>query len=278
MSMELEKHMPHTFIHKYVDFEIRHYPKHAALRKEFIKTGRNYFDVINDEIVIRDDSEDLDGLKKWGYRIFVFYLISIIYLFIKYPGNDFISLDIILYTLLLVIPGIFIFIYYKYGPPKKQIVYNRMEGTVEIPGVFWERPYLFKFLDLHPVYSIGNPAASVPYVSVLRYRTRAKFFKIRGGVWMNITKLSDPHESWSYWVWYMDKNRPLPPGTAFDEFRLKDFERRKAEGFPPPLYKSTIPTPEATPQQQAERDKFWKEEDYIVPEPVLSKWDAFFNS
>jgi len=104
-----------------------------------------------------------------------------------------------------------------------------MEGTVEIPGAFWERPYLYMFLDLHPFYSIGNPAASVPRASVLRYRTHAKFFKIRGTVWMNITKRSDPHESWSYWVWYMDKNRPLPPGTAFEPYREKDFKRRKAE-------------------------------------------------
>ncbi|WP_199271504.1 hypothetical protein [Cellulophaga sp. L1A9] len=53
----------------------------------------------------------------------------------------------------------------------------------------------------------------------------------------------------------MDKNRPLPPGDAFDEYRLQDFERRKAEGFPRPGYPSTIPTPEATPEQQAEREK-----------------------
>ncbi|WFO16521.1 hypothetical protein M601_001525 [Cellulophaga baltica 4] len=53
----------------------------------------------------------------------------------------------------------------------------------------------------------------------------------------------------------MDKNRPLPPGDAFDEYRLQDFERRKAEGFPRPLYPSNIPTPEATPEQQEEREK-----------------------
>jgi len=76
----------------------------------------------------------------------------------------------------------------------------------------------------------------------------------------------------------MDKNRPLPPGSAFDPYREKDFQRRKSEGFPPPLYKSTVPTPEATPEQQAERENYWKDEEYIVPEPVLSKWDAFFNS
>lgn len=61
----------------------------------------------------------------------------------------------------------------------------------------------------------------------------------------------------------MDKNRPLPPGTAFDDYRLQGFERRKAEGFPPPLYPSRFPTPEATLEQQKEREQYWKDEDYF---------------
>jgi len=71
---------------------------------------------------------------------------------------------------------------------------------------------------------------------------------------------TDCYYDMSFFTWYMDKNRPLPPGSAFDAFRDKDFERRKAEGFPPPLYPSNIPTREATPAQQKERDQYWKEE------------------
>ena len=48
----------------------------------------------------------------------------------------------------------------------------------------------------------------------------------------------------------MDKNRPLPPGELFDPYREADFQRRKAEGFPKPLYPSDIPTPEATPSNK----------------------------
>ncbi|WP_195715311.1 hypothetical protein [Ancylomarina sp. 16SWW S1-10-2] len=66
-------------------------------------------------------------------------------------------------------------------------------------------------------------------------------------------------EALSIFVWYMDKNRPLPPGTEFDKFRQKDFERRKAEGFHLPLFKSMIPTPESTKEQQTEREKYWKD-------------------
>ena len=65
----------------------------------------------------------------------------------------------------------------------------------------------------------------------------------------------DPYERISFITWYMDRNRPLPPGTYYDRFREKDFERRKKEGFPKPLYPSDIPTPEHTPEQQAERER-----------------------
>ena len=57
----------------------------------------------------------------------------------------------------------------------------------------------------------------------------------------------------SFYTWYMDKNRPLPPGEAFDRYRDKDFERRKTEGFPNPLYPSEIKTSEKTKKQRAER-------------------------
>lgn len=48
----------------------------------------------------------------------------------------------------------------------------------------------------------------------------------------------------SLFIWYMDKNRPLPPGTAFDLYREQDYERRRSEGFPAPLYPSAIETSE----------------------------------
>jgi len=51
---------------------------------------------------------------------------------------------------------------------------------------------------------------------------------------------SDIYAFWEFVVWYMDKNRPLPPGKVFDPYRKRDYERRKAEGFPEPLYESWI--------------------------------------
>ena len=59
----------------------------------------------------------------------------------------------------------------------------------------------------------------------------------------------------SFLLWYMDKNRPLPPGDAFDPYRERDYERRKAAGFPKPLFPSDFDTKEATEAQQKERER-----------------------
>ena len=70
---------------------------------------------------------------------------------------------------------------------------------------------------------------------------------LKGSDWLSMSWSNNPMEYWSFYVWYMDRNRPLPPGSAFDPYRKKDYERRKAEGFPPPLYESLVPTPEYVP-------------------------------
>jgi len=96
---------------------------------------------------------------------------------------------------------------------------------------------------------------------------------IKGGTFLEGLD-SNHRKLWSFYVWYMDKNRPLPPGSAFDPYREADYERRKAEGFPKPLYRSHIPTHEATPEQQAERDRHWKEQlEEFTREPESVMYD-----
>lgn len=53
---------------------------------------------------------------------------------------------------------------------------------------------------------------------------------------------NQPHGVWSFIVWYMDCNRPLPLGKVFDSYRTEDYNRRKKNGFLSPLYPSDIPT------------------------------------
>ena len=130
---------------------------------------------------------------------------------------------------------------------EKIVVLDRSKGLFAYPDFGINKRIVTRFEDLVLfIVNVGKTAA--PYLKA----PQTKFTNF------TLTAI-DVLDDLSFFVWYMDKNRPLPPGDAFDEFRERDFQRRKAEGFPPPLYPSYVSTPEATPEQQAERDKYWEE-------------------
>ena len=134
--------------------------------------------------------------------------------------------------------------------PYKELILNREEGTISMPCAFKKENVVISFEEGDGIvkFTAGGGAAPDVYL-VFSYKNRKK-----GGHLSH----SDIYAFWEFVVWYMDKNRPLPPGTAFDPYREADFQRRKAEGFPKPLYKSYIPTPEATRRQQLERERIGK--------------------
>ncbi len=139
--------------------------------------------------------------------------------------------------------------------PIVYLVFNREEGMVTLPCKSKKAiTNTVPFNELVPFWiGTGGATGNLRATLIAKHKDN----QVSGalvGIDTLYTKI------WSFYVWYMDKNRPLPPGTAFDPYRQADFERRKAEGFPKPLYKSFIPTPEATPEQQAEREKFWMDE------------------
>ena len=134
--------------------------------------------------------------------------------------------------------------------PYKELILNREEGTISMPRAFKKENLVISFEEGEGIvkFTAGGGAAPDVYL-VFLHKNRKK-----GGHLSH----SDIYTFWEFVVWYMDKNRPLPPGTAFDLYREADFQRRKAEGFPKPLYKSYIPTPEATRRQQLERERIGK--------------------
>ncbi|WP_314298420.1 hypothetical protein [Capnocytophaga gingivalis] len=134
--------------------------------------------------------------------------------------------------------------------PYKELILNREEGTISMPRAFKKENVVISFEEGDGIvkFTAGGGAAPDVYL-VFLHKNRKK-----GGHLSH----SDIYAFWDFVVWYMDKNRPLPPGTAFDPYREADFQRRKAEGFPKPLYKSYIPTLEATRRQQLERERIGK--------------------
>ena len=152
------------------------------------------------------------------------------------------------FSIIFFIIGSFSFLhYYKYS--KELLVLDRLNGMVTYPGFLFSKPCSVPFDELlASVASFANAGASLVFYH---------YNGITGtSIFAGKCKISG---NWSFIVWYMDKNRPLPPGEAFDPYREKDFHRRKSEGFPPPLYPSYIDTPEDS-ESQKELSQLHREE------------------
>ncbi|MFC5047196.1 hypothetical protein ACFSTE_12080 [Aquimarina hainanensis] len=127
----------------------------------------------------------------------------------------------------------------------KEFILDRDQGLMQYPNSWWYPSIVTSFNDARIVL-LNEGKYQYPVLKALTKGFLAFPYRIVD---------FHPLNFWSFMVWYMDKNRPLPPGDAFDPYRQRDYERRKAAGFPKPLYPSEISTPEATPEQQAERER-----------------------
>lgn len=207
------------------------------------------FKNLNDKTLIIHSLKQSNGygIVFMALFFFIFYLIlgTLKEMFI-FPG-----IIITLICLTLIIFGLVL----QFTTPKKEIILDRENGLFTFPGFVWHKGYTIPFKDAVVGWvGIGGISGALKMELVVDQPDR----KLQG---TNLYAHTDKYfEVWSFYVWYMDKNRPLPPGDAFDPYREKDFLRRKSEGFPPPIYKSYIPTPEATPEQQEEREQYWTDE------------------
>ena len=141
------------------------------------------------------------------------------------------------------------FVIYGFTQPKKEHVLNRKDSLLSMTGFFWQKNITMPFEKVEFAYSTGGADGMGSFqLQVIRPNNWQTFddYNMFGG---------DCYNAMTFITWYMDKNRPLPPNPEFDTFREQDFERRKLEGFPKPLYPSKIKTPEATKSQQAERKR-----------------------
>ena len=137
------------------------------------------------------------------------------------------------------IPGVFVlviffltgilYIVYHYTHPSKKIILDRLNGIITFPNVFYGKPITMPFDKVLAALKLNGKNGPVS-LGFYHHKILAT----------DIDLDYTPIKSWSFIVWYMDKNRPLPPGKVFDPYRKRDYERRKAEGFPEPLYESWI--------------------------------------
>ncbi|WP_454989250.1 hypothetical protein [Capnocytophaga sputigena] len=174
-----------------------------------------------------DDQFYINDLKYGLWYIYLYLAAGCFFISIIGLTSD---KDPIFFTIISFLIGCFCILYY-YKHPKKLLILDRLNGLVTYPGFLYSKPYTMSFSDVvAKIVSSGGRASLVFY-----HYNGITGTSISAGDYI-------PIRNWSFIVWYMDKNRPLPPGEAFDPYREKDFHRRKAEGFLPPLYKSNIPT------------------------------------
>jgi len=128
------------------------------------------------------------------------------------------------------------YIIYNFTHPKKILILDRLNGIITFPGFLYGKPITMPFEEVLAAVK-GGYGVGMATLAILRKN------KLTSTSY-DFDLQYEPLKSWSFMVWYMDKNRPLPPGEIFDPYRQKDYERRKKEGFPNPLYQSWIATPE----------------------------------
>lgn len=117
------------------------------------------------------------------------------------------------------------------------LIFNREEGTVKMPlgyhGVYEE----FDFNKMEFYIGYGTAQMGARHLGI-RYPGNKKAHNIVAGC-------TDENNA-SFLVWYMDKNRPLPPGDLFKQYRISDAKKFRDLGYPEPLYPMTKEIEELT--------------------------------
>ena len=211
------------------------YEKPSTFDKGF---GKIY--LVAENFIVKTDLQDI----RWVFIFLlggVFLFSVLIHIFSGGDSTDF-------FYLIEWIAFIF-FVIYGLTMPKQEAILNRIDGLITFDGFLWQDNITMPFSEVEFCYSTGGEDLQGAFQLQIMRPNKWVTFAI------SIALGRDCYKEMSFITWYMDKNRPLPPGELFDPYREADFQRRKAEGFPKPLYPSDIPTPEATPEQQAERER-----------------------
>ena len=205
------------------------------------------FPILNNKKLVIKTPKTYNDLQKWT-AYFCFGFSDLI--FGRNPS---------IFSLTLILPIIFIGAWQLKKSKRKieyeYITFYRLLGLIELPGYDTFSPFMIRFTDLRAVIRTlftSNYYSGPLLVFIINFQKIPLWKRFFYEDYRTLSWHPNPMAYWSFYVWYMDKNRPLPPGTALDPYRQKDFERRKAEGFPSPLFESKIPTPEWEPEKDVD--------------------------
>ena len=245
MEIDYTRKITHTGYHnpELVKKYFHRVPKNIYEKPSTFDKGFKKVYLVLEDFLIETDLKD----TRWVFIFLlggVFLFSVLIHIFSGGDSTDF-------FYLIEWIAFIF-FVIYGLTMPKQEAILNRIDGLMTFDGFLWQDNITMPFSEVEFCYSTGGEDLQGAFQLQIMRPNKWVTFAIP------IFSGKDCYEGMSFITWYMDKNRPLPPGELFDPYREADFQRRKAEGFPKPLYPSDIPTPEATPEQQAERERIGK--------------------
>ena len=236
------------------------YHNPEAVRKYFHRVPKNIYEkpptfdkgfgkiyLVAENFIVKTDLQDI----RWVPIIMSIIPFSLVAVLFKNVWNGTSEYEYIFVFFLFLLLGLF-FVFYGLTMPKTEAILNRRDGLITFDGFLWQDNITMPFSEVEFCYSTGGEDLQGAFQLQIMRPNKWVTFAI------SIALGRDCYKEMSFITWYMDKNRPLPPGELFDPYREADFQRRKAEGFPKPLYPSDIPTPEATPEQQAERERIGK--------------------
>ncbi|MBA6313680.1 hypothetical protein [Cellulophaga baltica] len=224
---------------------IRHNIEYHQVKAEKVRPGKRLnIQEANDLFFVTNESVSLTYF--WS-SIHMALLLLVFFLIILFTQDN-VELEVFILPIFpFLIALIFLMIHIM--APVKEIVLDRLNGKITYPKTFIDKEHrTIEFDSLH-VYRTLTTSGDFAITG------EKIFIKDRKFNYTWTLKTNECLEYWSFMVWYMDKNRPLPPGSAFDPYRENDYLRRKEEGFPKPLYPSGVTTPEAKPAWQRERKK-----------------------
>ena len=201
------------------------------------------YKIINDEILEVDTTEThwfIFGFSLLACLSFIWVLADGITPFITKDQSINWSDYFIILIVLIIILTFSYFVIRRLYCPVYILRFNRLKGTVEMPKARFKgwrgETKIIPFREMILRYS----GTMVRNLSIMYPEDR--FFVRPLGL--------DEHNGLPFVIWFMDRNRPLPPGEIFDIYRLRDYERRKSEGFRPPLFPASINDKELTSQER----------------------------
>ena len=175
-------------------------------------TGREesvrYVEIDSNNIIL-----DVTKFRIVPLLYFILFIFTAKWFYDEARGEDIfiiVGLAISIVSILIAAISLAWFIFYK----KKYVAFNRNRGIVSIPGPFWCKNVEVPFKDVVAV--IRRETHYYAHLNVLNLY-RPDGFKADVGI--NTQDLDTLQNDWAFYVWYMDKSRPLPPSPVFDAYR-----------------------------------------------------------